>query len=78
MFPEIGSTIVHHDPYMVLADFADYRRIQQEAENIYYNDRNRWNRMMLMNIANAGRFAADRAVDEYAQDIWHTQKVESK
>ncbi len=77
-FPEIGSTIVHHDPYMVLADFADYRRIQQEAENIYYNDRNRWNRMMLMNIAKAGRFAADRAVDEYARDIWHTQKTETK
>lgn len=77
-FPEIGSTIVHHDPYMVLADFADYRRIQQEAEEIYYNDRNRWNRMMLLNIANAGRFAADRAVDEYARDIWHTKKVEEK
>ncbi len=74
-FPEIGSTIVHHDPYMVLADFADYRRIQQEAENIYYNDRNRWNKMMLKNIANAGRFAADRAVNEYAQDIWHTKKA---
>ena len=77
-FPEIGSTIVHHDPYMVLADFADYRRIQQEAEEIYYNDRNRWNRMMLLNIANAGRFAADRAVDEYARDIWHTKKVDEK
>ncbi len=77
-FPEIGSTIVHHDPYMVLADFADYRRIQQVAEDIYYNDKDRWNRMMLMNIANAGRFAADRAVNEYAQDIWHTKKVEDK
>lgn len=77
-FPEIGSTIVHHDPYMVLADFADYRRVQQVAENIYYNDKDRWNRMMLMNIANAGRFAADRAVNEYAQDIWHTKKVEDK
>ena len=77
-FPEIGSTIVHHDPYMVLADFADYRRIQQEVEEIYYNDRRRWNRMMLINIANAGRFAADRAVDEYARDIWHTKKVDEK
>ncbi len=77
-FPEIGSTIIHHDPYMVLADFADYRRIQQEAENIYYNDKNRWNRMMLMNIAGAGIFAADRAVNEYAQNIWHTEKITDK
>ena len=73
-FPEISSTIVHHDPYMVLADFADYRRIQQEAEKLF-EDKDRWNRMMLMNIAGAGRFAADRAVDEYARDIWHTKRV---
>ena len=73
-FPEISSTIVHHDPYMVLADFADYKRIQQDAERLF-KDKDRWNRMMLMNIAGAGRFAADRAVDEYAEDIWHTKRV---
>ncbi|MGN1479859.1 MAG: glycogen/starch/alpha-glucan phosphorylase [Acutalibacteraceae bacterium] len=73
-FPEISSTIVHHDPYMVLADFADYKLIQQEAEKLF-EDKDRWNRMMLMNIAGAGRFAADRAVDEYAKDIWHTKRV---
>ena len=73
-FPEISSTIVHHDPYMVLADFADYKRIQHEAEKLF-KDKDRWNRMMLMNIAGAGRFAADRAVDEYAKDIWHTKRV---
>lgn len=73
-FPEIGSIILHHDPYMVLADFADYVRIQNEAEKLYA-DRDRWNKMMLMNIAGAGRFAADRAVNEYAKDIWHTEPV---
>jgi starch phosphorylase len=31
-FPEIGSTIVHHDPYMVLADFADYHKAQSKAK----------------------------------------------
>ena len=59
---------------MVLADFADYVRIQNEAEKLYA-DRDRWNKMMLMNIAGAGRFAADRAVNEYARDIWHTEPV---
>ncbi len=73
-FPEIGSTIVHHDPYMVLADFADYKRAQNEAEKLFM-DKDKWNKMMLMNIAGAGRFAADRAVNEYAQDIWHTKPV---
>ena len=70
-FPEIGSTIVHHDPYMVLADFADYKTAQAKAEALY-KDRDAWNRMSLMNIAGAGRFACDRAINEYARDIWHT------
>lgn len=73
-FPEIGSTIVHHDPYMVLADFADYKRAQSDAEKMF-TDKDKWNKMMLMNIAGAGRFAADRAVNEYAENIWHTKPV---
>lgn len=73
-FPEIGSTIVHHDPYMVLADFADYKSAQQKAEKLY-SDRDVWNRMSLMNVAGAGRFACDRAINEYARDIWHTEPL---
>ncbi len=73
-FPEIGNTIIHHDPYMVLADFADYRNAQKKIDEIY-RDKDRFNRMSLMNIAGAGRFAADRAINEYARDIWHADKV---
>ena len=76
-FPEIGSTIVHHDPYMVLADFADYKAAQQKAEQLFA-DRETWNRMSLMNVAGAGRFACDRAINEYARDIWHTQPLNKK
>ncbi len=73
-FSEISGTIVHHDPYMVLADFADYRRAQKKTDEIY-TDRDRFNRMSLMNVAGAGIFAADRAINEYAQNIWHADKV---
>ena len=73
-FPEIGGTLLNNDPYMVLADFADYRRAQQEAVRTYA-DRTDWNRKSLMNISGAGRFAADRAINEYARDIWHTKSV---
>lgn len=75
-FPEIGATITHHDPYMVLADFADYRLAQKKAEELF-TDRNRWNRMSLMNIAGAGVFAADRAINDYARDIWHTKSAKN-
>lgn len=73
-FPEIGGTLLNNDPYMVLADFADYRRAQQEAVRTYA-DRTDWNQKSLMNISGAGRFAADRAINEYARDIWHTKSV---
>ncbi len=73
-FPEIGNTIIHHDPYMVLADFADYRAKQKMIDEVW-KDRTKWNRMSLMNIAGAGRFAADRAINDYARDIWNTKPV---
>ncbi len=72
-FPEIGSTIVHHDPYMVLADFADYHMAQAKVEKLW-SDKTVWNRMSLMNISGAGRFAADRAINEYAANIWGAKK----
>lgn len=69
-FPEVSATIVHHDPYMVLADFADYHQAQHKAEELW-KDRTLWNKMSLMNISGAGKFAADRAINEYAKNIWN-------
>jgi starch phosphorylase len=74
MFGEIGGSIIHHDPYMVLADFADYRNIQKKAEEIW-QDKDRWTKMSLNNIAGAGVFAADRSINDYARDIWYTDKL---
>ncbi len=76
-FPEVGATIIHHDPYMVLADFADYRTAQKKAEALFL-DRKKWNQMSLMNIAGAGIFAADRSINDYARDIWHTGSSKGK
>ena len=76
-FPEVGATIIHHDPYMVLADFADYRNAQKKAEALFL-DRKKWNQMSLMNIAGAGIFAADRSINDYARDIWHTGSSKGK
>ena len=73
-FGEIGGTIVYHDPYMVLADFADYRKMQKHAEELWH-DTAKWDKMSLMNISGAGRFAADRAINEYAENIWHADRL---
>ena len=76
-FPEIGETIKHHDPYMVLADFADYSIAQAKAEEIF-NQKEVLNRMSLYNVAGAGIFAADRSINDYARDIWHTVPATGK
>ncbi len=74
-FGEIGGTITHHDPYMVLADFADYRSIQKKAEELWH-DKKKWDTMSLMNISGAGVFAADRSINDYARDIWHVEPID--
>ena len=57
------------DGFMCLADFESYKNAQQHV-NDTYGDREKWNRMSLVNIAKAGFFAGDRAVREYANRIW--------
>ena len=73
-FPEIAATILHHDPYMVLADFADYSKAQKLSDQVW-QDREKWNKMSLENIAGAGVFAADRAINEYAKNIWNAHSA---
>ncbi len=77
MFHEVTSSIIHHDPYMVLADFEDYRATQQRISKDFL-DRDNWNKMSLMNISGAGRFAADRAINEYAANIWDAKSALKK
>ena len=68
-FAEVANSLKTQDPYMVLADFDDYRRAQAYSTECY-NDKMRWAKMSLMNTAGAGIFSADRSVADYARDIW--------
>lgn len=80
-FSEIASYLIAGhgiaDPYMCLADFESYR-IAHEGMTDAYEDKNKWNRMSLLNIAAAGYFAADRSIEEYAGRIWGMKKVKIK
>lgn len=69
-FNDVANSLKDRDPYMVLADFDDYRRAQKFSTECY-NDTMKWAKMSLNNIAGAGIFSADRAVTEYADNIWH-------
>ena len=68
-FCDIANSLKWKDPYMVLADFSSYRDVQNKARTLYNNPK-KWYKMSAINIANAGYFSADRAVSQYAKDIW--------
>ena len=73
-FSEVTSNLRNADPYMVMADFKDYRRAQHDLQQLY-RDKQKWNHMSLKNIANAGIFSADRSIMDYARDIWGATPV---
>ena len=68
-FDEVANAIRYTDQYMCLADFQSYQDAQAKARTLY-KDKEKWNKMSLNNIAGAGIFSADRAVTDYARDIW--------
>ena len=63
-----------NDEYLLLIDFDDYIRAQKEIE-IRYQDKLRWAKMCLINIAKSGYFSSDRTIQEYADEIWKIHKV---
>ena len=73
-FNEVTSNLRNSDPYMVMADFKDYRRAQHDLQELY-RDKQKWNHMSLKNISNAGIFSADRSIMDYARDIWGATPV---
>lgn len=62
------------DPYMCLLDFDDYEKAAARMDAAYA-DKQRWNKMALINIAQAGIFSSDRSIADYAKGIWKLKRV---
>lgn len=76
-YTDLANLLLHGaggqaDRYMSFKDFDAYAAAQDRVAQMYLRPEN-WNYMSLMNIANSGRFAADRSVAEYAQNIWRVK-----
>ena len=63
------SLITYNDEYFVLRDMENYIEAQEKIDRLY-KDKEKWNEMALINIANSGVFSSDRTIAEYAEDIW--------
>lgn len=61
--------LLHKDWFMTLLDLEDYIAVKDKAIADYEN-REKWKKMMLVNIAMAGFFSSDRTIAEYNRDIW--------
>lgn len=62
------------DEHFHLADFSAYLEAHYKAAQAF-KDQKRWMRMSILNVARIGRFSSDRAVTDYARDIWGLKKM---
>jgi starch phosphorylase len=76
--PEVLRPVVENllqsDPFLVLADYAAYVACQQRVSEAW-RDRAGWARMSILNMARSGKFASDRSIREYCEEIWGVPPV---
>jgi starch phosphorylase len=72
--PVVERLLGDGEPYMVLADFADYARAQDEVDALYRQE-DEWSRRAVINCLSMGYFSSDRSIREYAERIWNVKPV---
>jgi starch phosphorylase len=74
IFRPLVENLFHSDPFLVLADYADYVTCQEKV-SAAWKDTGRWSRMSILNTARSGKFSSDRAIVEYCDAIWNVPPV---
>jgi len=64
------SSLIEHDPFLVLADFRAYVEAQGRVSRAW-QDPDEWSRQAVLNVARSGYFSSDRSIREYAQKVWN-------
>ncbi|MFM0818180.1 glycogen/starch/alpha-glucan family phosphorylase [Streptococcus suis] len=63
--------LISKDWFMTLIDLAEYIEVKEQVF-ADYEDQDSWNKKVVHNIAKAGFFSSDRTIEQYNQDIWHS------
>lgn len=74
VFRPLVDNLLQVDPFLVLADYADYVACQERVSEVW-KDRARWTRMSILNTARSAKFSSDRAIGEYCERIWKIAPV---
>ncbi|CAG4912861.1 glycogen/starch/alpha-glucan phosphorylase [Paraburkholderia saeva] len=74
VFRPLVNNLLQVDPFLVLADYADYVACQERVSAAWL-DPVRWTRMSILNTARSGKFSSDRAIGEYCERIWKISPV---
>jgi len=69
-FANLTQALRHSDYYMVTTDFEAYFRAQRQVDALWLS-RSEWTQACVANIAGMGWFSSDRAIEDYAKQIWH-------
>jgi starch phosphorylase len=72
--PIFDSILNGGDKYMIMADFDAYMKSHAQLIEAY-NDQERWTRMSILNVAHMGKFSSDRAIRQYADEIWEAKAI---
>lgn len=68
------ALITHNDDYFLLEDLPAYIEAQNKIDFLY-RDQKKWLQMSLVNIAHSDKFTSDDTIEEYANEIWHLNKI---
>jgi starch phosphorylase len=74
LFRPLLDNLLHHDPFMLLADYQSYIDCQDQV-SAAYRDQENWTRMSILNAARTGKFSSDRSIREYCDDIWNVKPL---
>jgi glycogen phosphorylase len=74
LFKPIIDSLMSTDNFMLFADFEAYVKCQSVVSQNFL-DVEDWTRKSILNVANTGKFSSDRAIGEYAKDIWNVKPV---
>jgi glycogen phosphorylase len=74
LFRPLIDSLLHHDEFMVLADYQSYVDCQNRVVDAYA-DKILWTKMSILNTARMGKFSSDRAIDEYCKYIWDAKPL---